>query len=69
MAIVASGPMPGSTPTKVPSSAPTKHIRRLNGVAAVASPSIMFERKSLMRGVRYLGSRNGGQTGAGTSNP
>jgi hypothetical protein len=31
IAIVAVGPMPGSTPTSVPSSTPTKHHSRFSG--------------------------------------
>ena len=39
MAMVATGPRPGSTPTAVPSSTPMKQYMRLNGLSAVAKPS------------------------------
>ena len=39
MAMVATGPRPGSTPTAVPSSTPMKQYIRLNGLSAVAKPS------------------------------
>ena len=39
MAMVATGPRPGSTPTAVPSSTPMKQYSRLNGLSAVAKPS------------------------------
>src|SRR5688572_15964362 len=39
MAIVAVGPMPGSTPTRVPSSTPRKQYSTLTGVNAVSKPS------------------------------
>src|SRR3954463_1824539 len=32
MAMVATGPIPGSTPMRVPSSAPTRHMKMLNGI-------------------------------------
>jgi hypothetical protein len=38
IAIVASGPIPGSTPISVPSSAPAKHSARFAGVSAIAKP-------------------------------
>src|SRR3954447_1868310 len=38
IAIVASGPMPGSTPISVPTSAPIKHSPRLIGVTATENP-------------------------------
>src|SRR2546423_10722067 len=37
-AIARTGPIPGSTPTIVPTSTPTKHARRLPGVSATANP-------------------------------
>lgn len=39
MATATAGPMPGSTPTAVPSAQPTRAHRRLAGVAAVAKPA------------------------------
>src|SRR5205085_12685144 len=38
MATATAGPMPGSTPTAVPSTQPTKAHNRLIGVIAVAKP-------------------------------
>src|SRR6478609_1170811 len=38
IAIVASGPMPGSTPISVPTSAPIRHSPRLIGVTATEKP-------------------------------
>src|SRR5437764_13506289 len=38
MATATAGPMPGSTPTAVPSTQPTKAHRRLTGLIAVAKP-------------------------------
>src|SRR5215475_7212302 len=38
IATVAMVPMPGSTPTKVPTSAPIRHIKRLIGENATAKP-------------------------------
>src|SRR3954469_12458101 len=38
MATATAGPMPGSTPTAVPSTQPTKAHSRLTGVMAVAKP-------------------------------
>src|SRR4051812_23148838 len=39
IAIVATGPMPGSTPMSVPSSTPIRQYRRLTGVSATPKPS------------------------------
>ena len=38
IAIVASGPMPGSTPISVPTSVPIRHRPRLVGVIATEKP-------------------------------
>src|SRR2546429_996774 len=46
MAMVAIGPMPGSTPIKVPTRHPVKASRRLIGDNAVAKPSPRFPIKS-----------------------
>src|SRR5215468_6504302 len=46
MAMVAIGPMPGSTPIKVPTRHPTKASRRLTGDNAVAKPSPRLPIKS-----------------------
>ena len=38
IAMVVSGPMPGSTPTSVPNVAPNKQYRKLSGVSATPNP-------------------------------
>nr|P70793.1 RecName: Full=Uncharacterized 26.7 kDa protein in TAR-I ttuC' 3'region; AltName: Full=ORFZ3 [Agrobacterium vitis]AAB61629.1 unknown [Agrobacterium vitis] len=48
MAIVAVGPMPGRTPTSVPSRTPTKHQTMLTGVRAVSKPSERLEIRSII---------------------
>src|SRR3990167_9462838 len=47
MAMVAAGPMPGSTPIKVPSRHPTNAYKRLIGVNATPKPSAKFAIKSI----------------------
>jgi hypothetical protein len=47
IAIVAVGPMPGRTPTSVPSTTPMRQKRRFSGVRAVANPSARFSRRSI----------------------
>jgi hypothetical protein len=42
MAMVATGPSPGSTPTRVPSSAPIRQNNRFCGVTATPKPKIKF---------------------------
>ena len=42
MAMVATGPSPGSTPTSVPSSAPIRQNSRFCGVTATPKPKIRF---------------------------
>ena len=37
-AMAPTGPMPGSTPTMVPMTTPTKHANRLPGVSATPKP-------------------------------
>src|ERR1700738_1634577 len=46
IATVAIVPMPGSTPTSVPTSAPIRHSRRLIGVRATPKPSERLEKRS-----------------------
>src|SRR6476659_8943558 len=47
IATVSAGPMPGSTPTAVPTMQPTKAHSRLMGVAAVAKPCMSWFRMSM----------------------
>src|SRR5262245_8620010 len=47
MAIVAVGPIPGSTPMKVPSRAPMKQYMRFSGVAATPNPIARWLRTSM----------------------
>src|SRR5215213_6502656 len=47
IAMVASGPMPGSTPISVPTSAPIRHSPRLVGVTATPKPNQRFARMSM----------------------
>src|SRR5882757_1465431 len=46
MATVAMVPMPGSTPTSVPTSAPIRHSRRLIGENATPKPRARLEKRS-----------------------
>src|SRR6476661_671664 len=46
IATVAMVPMPGSTPTSVPTSAPIRHSRRLTGVRATPKPRDRLEKSS-----------------------
>src|SRR6266446_3077568 len=46
IATVAMVPMPGSTPTSVPTSAPIRHSRRLIGVKATPKPRARLEKRS-----------------------
>src|ERR1700710_3076544 len=46
MATVAMVPMPGSTPTRVPTSTPIRHSMRLIGVKATPKPRARFEKSS-----------------------
>src|SRR3979490_1029052 len=48
MATVAMVPMPGSTPTSVPTSAPIRHSRRLIGENATPKPRARLEKRSAM---------------------
>src|SRR5918997_1463947 len=52
MAMVVIGAMPGSTPTRVPISAPRKQKPRLAGVSATAKPVARFAIRSTRRGLR-----------------
>ena len=47
MATATAGPMPGSTPTAVPSAQPNSAHSRLMGVAAVAKPPIRASNSSI----------------------
>src|SRR5512140_916177 len=49
IAIVATGPMPGSTPISVPSNAPISAYNRLIGVSATPKPSARCEKISTRR--------------------
>src|SRR4051812_46903432 len=46
IATVAIVPMPGNTPTSVPTSAPIRHSRRLIGENATPKPRARFEKRS-----------------------
>src|SRR3954463_10717226 len=46
IATVAMVPMPGSTPTSVPTSAPIRHSKRLIGVKATPKPRARLENRS-----------------------
>src|SRR4051794_20780027 len=48
MATVAMVPIPGSTPTNVPTSAPIRQSRRLIGVKATPKPRARFEKSSVI---------------------
>src|SRR5215813_4595541 len=48
MAMVATEPMPGSTPINVPTSAPIRQNTRFHGVAATEKPSARLARRSCM---------------------
>src|SRR3982750_3046739 len=48
MAIVATGPMPGSTPISVPRMQPTRQYRRLVKVKATPKPSERFATRSMV---------------------
>src|SRR3954468_23227300 len=47
IATVAMVPMPGNTPTSVPTRAPIRHIRRLVGVSATPKPRARFVKISI----------------------
>src|SRR4051812_6843239 len=49
IATATAGPMPGSTPTAVPSTQPTKAHSRLTGVIAVAKPPMSALKMSMRR--------------------
>ncbi len=48
MAMVASGPMPGNTPIKVPTSAPMRHRNMFIGVNETLKPRTRLCRRSIM---------------------
>src|SRR5262244_1451287 len=48
MVMVATGPIPGSTPISVPTMHPTKASPRLGSVSAVENPSARLEKRSPM---------------------
>src|SRR6202790_2037709 len=48
IATVAMVPMPGNTPTSVPTSAPIRQSRRLIGVSATPKPRARLEKRSIM---------------------
>ena len=48
IAIVASGPMPGSTPISVPTSAPTKQKKTLVGVKVTLNPRLRLAIRSIV---------------------
>src|SRR6202011_4925427 len=48
MATVAMVPIPGSTPTSVPTSAPIRHSSRLIGVRATPKPRARLENRSVI---------------------
>lgn len=67
MATVFRGDIPGSTPTKVPTSAPKKQYSRLMGEKATENPRDRFWRKSMLfLPPRY---RNVGQIDIGSFSP
>src|SRR6478735_8126690 len=48
IAMVATGPMPGSTPIRVPSTQPMKQYSRLTGVTATPKPVMRLEMRSMV---------------------
>src|ERR1700754_1417670 len=48
IAMVASGPRPGSTPTSVPTSAPIRHSRMFHGLSATPKPRMRLLRRSII---------------------
>src|SRR6202795_301136 len=48
IATVAMVPIPGKTPTSVPTSAPIRHSRRLIGVSATPKPRARLEKRSII---------------------
>src|ERR1700709_2868317 len=48
IATVGMGPMPGSTPTSVPTRAPIRHSNRLIGVKATPKPRARLEKSSVI---------------------
>ena len=60
--MVATGPMPGSTPISVPSSAPMKQNSRFCGVSATPKPKMMLLNRS-------IGAQENGHTGIDSLRP
>src|SRR3990170_2246663 len=52
IAMVAVGPMPGSTPTAVPSATPTRQYRMFSRRSAVSNPSRRLSSSSIRRSER-----------------
>src|SRR5215470_10230172 len=48
IAMVASGPRPGSTPTSVPTSAPIRHRRTFHGLSATPKPRTRLLKRSII---------------------
>ena len=67
MAMVASDPMPGSTPISVPTSAPIRQSTTLVGVTATPMPSQRFAMRSYM--VVLADHQNRGQSWNGRFKP
>src|ERR1700745_2451739 len=62
IAMVATGPMPGSTPIRVPSTQPMKQYSRLIGVTATPKPVARVARRSMSF---FLSAADEGQTDDG----
>ena len=58
-ATVSAGPMPGSTPTAVPSVTPTSAQSRLKGVSATAKPWARAASVSILHGPSVPAARQG----------
>src|ERR1700744_3492663 len=50
IAMVASGPTPGNTPIRVPTSAPIRHMNRFIGVSETLKPRARLCKRSIMGG-------------------
>src|SRR3954463_7880011 len=59
IAMVATGPMPGSTPISVPSTQPMKQYSRLIGVTATPKPVMRFEIRSMVCPAGSAGNEGG----------
>src|ERR1051326_7383950 len=58
IAMVASGPRPGRTPTSVPTSAPIRHSRTFHGLSATPNPSTKLLKRSII-GARLAETKQG----------